>query len=155
MTSYSTFLVFGRYLAIHWGHACSLVTGLPPQKTHVRPVGSEPVNAKADQPTPEALAQARRHTKLAEAHERKVVTLEEVATYADAKGDHELAAEHRREADQERDAARDEWDRAAAIQGPTQFTEPKKGDPVEIPIPSREAFLRDLEKVAPPAPRAE
>jgi hypothetical protein len=33
---------------------------------------------------------------------------------------------------------------------PTQKTQPKKGEPVEIPIPSREAVLRDLMKVAPP-----
>ena len=34
---------------------------------------------------------------------------------------------------------------------PMQKTDPKKGDPVEIPIPTRDAFLRDLEKVAPPS----
>ena len=33
----------------------------------------------------------------------------------------------------------------------TQETRPKKGDPVEIPIPTRHAVLRDLMKVAPPA----
>lgn len=33
---------------------------------------------------------------------------------------------------------------------PTQKTQPKKGEPVEIPVPTRDAFLRDLEKVAPP-----
>jgi hypothetical protein len=59
------------------------------------------------------------------------------------------AATERRNADLERDAARDEWDRAHAIQGPTQMTRPKKGEPVEIPIPTREAFMRDLQKVAP------
>lgn len=34
----------------------------------------------------------------------------------------------------------------------TQKTRPAKGEPVEIPVPTREAFLRDLEKVAPPVP---
>jgi hypothetical protein len=37
---------------------------------------------------------------------------------------------------------------------PTQKTQPKKGDPVEIPIPTRDAVLRDLMKVAPrPEPK--
>lgn len=31
-----------------------------------------------------------------------------------------------------------------------QFTRPKKGEPVRIPVPTREAFFRDLEKVVPP-----
>lgn len=42
---------------------------------------------------------------------------------------------------------------------PTQPTQPKGIDPetgkpyepVEIPVPTRDAFLRDLEKVAPPS----
>lgn len=29
-----------------------------------------------------------------------------------------------------------------------QLTQPKKGEPAEIPIPTRDAFLRDLAKVA-------
>jgi len=35
---------------------------------------------------------------------------------------------------------------------PTQKTQPKGkgGEPVEIPIPTREAVIRDLMKVAPP-----
>jgi hypothetical protein len=35
---------------------------------------------------------------------------------------------------------------------PTQPTQPKKpgAKPAEIPIPTRDAFLRDLAKVAPP-----
>ena len=74
---------------------------------------------------------------------------EQWAAFHESKGELEQAAVARREADLEREAARDEWDRAAAIQGPTQLTRPKKGEPVEIPIPSREAFLRDLAKVAP------
>jgi len=35
--------------------------------------------------------------------------------------------------------------------GPTQPTQPAEGEPVEIPIPSREDVLRDLEKVAKPS----
>jgi hypothetical protein len=36
---------------------------------------------------------------------------------------------------------------------PTQKTQPKgKGKPVEIPVPTREAVIRDLMKVAPPPP---
>jgi hypothetical protein len=33
---------------------------------------------------------------------------------------------------------------------PTQETEPEKGDPVEIPIPTRKEVFRDLGKVAKP-----
>ena len=33
---------------------------------------------------------------------------------------------------------------------PTQKTQPKKGKPAEIPIPTREAVIRDLMKTAPP-----
>jgi hypothetical protein len=102
------------------------------------------------EPTVDALRQAKRHIALAEAHERKVATFEESAAFLEQRGELDQAAIQRAYADAERDAARDQWDRAAAIQGPTQFTEPKQGDPVEIPIPTREAFLRDLEKVAPP-----
>jgi hypothetical protein len=105
------------------------------------------------EPTPDALAQAKRHIKFAEAHERKVVQWEDQAAFLDARGDTERADIARRNADLERDAARDERDRAEAMQGPTQFTEPLKGEPVEIPIPTREAFLRNLEKVAPRAGR--
>ncbi|MCZ6739027.1 MAG: hypothetical protein O7C01_04530 [Actinobacteria bacterium] len=31
---------------------------------------------------------------------------------------------------------------------PTQKTQPKKGDPVEIPIPSRTQVMSDFEKIA-------
>jgi hypothetical protein len=31
-----------------------------------------------------------------------------------------------------------------------QKTQPKKGDPLEIPVPTREAFFRDLAKLASP-----
>jgi hypothetical protein len=34
--------------------------------------------------------------------------------------------------------------------GPTQETQPAEGEPVEIPIPTREEVLRDLGKVAKP-----
>jgi hypothetical protein len=37
---------------------------------------------------------------------------------------------------------------------PTQETQPAKGDPVEIPIPTREEVLRDLAEVAKPRRRA-
>jgi hypothetical protein len=100
-------------------------------------------------PTSEALREARRHVKAADAHERKVGQWEEQAAFLDERGEHDRADSMRREADLERDAAREEWDRAMALQGPTQFTQPKKGEPVEIPIPTREAFLRNLEKVTP------
>lgn len=109
------------------------------------------------QPTPEALQAARRHIAAAEAHERKVAVHEQSAEWLEARGETDNAARARHEADLERDAARDEWDRAEAIQGPTQMTRPKGRDkrgrrhkPVEIPIPTREAFLRDLGRVAPP-----
>jgi len=36
---------------------------------------------------------------------------------------------------------------------PTQPTEPAEGEPVEIPIPTREEVFRDLEKVAKKPPR--
>jgi hypothetical protein len=36
---------------------------------------------------------------------------------------------------------------------PTQSTQPAEGDPVEIPVPTREEVLRDLEKVAKRPPR--
>ena len=74
------------------------------------------------------LKAAKRHIAAAEAHERKVATFEESAVFLEERGESEQAAIQRGYANAERDAARDEWDRAAAIQGPTQFTEPKKGD---------------------------
>ncbi len=36
---------------------------------------------------------------------------------------------------------------------PKQMTQPKKGEPVEIPVPTRKEWLRSLEKVVPPANR--
>ncbi len=83
--------------------------------------------------------------KAAEGHEKRVALREESARFLEEKGEHDQAAHERAEADRERDAARDAWDRALALQGPTQTTE--KG--LEIPIPSREAFMRNLGNVAP------
>ena len=37
---------------------------------------------------------------------------------------------------------------------PTQPTHPAEGEPVEIPVPSREQVLRDLEKVAKPSKKS-
>lgn len=34
--------------------------------------------------------------------------------------------------------------------GPTQTTQPAEGEPVEIPVPTREEVFRDLGKVAKP-----
>jgi len=34
----------------------------------------------------------------------------------------------------------------------TQPTQPAKGKPVEIPVPTRDAVLRDLERVSAPKP---
>jgi hypothetical protein len=39
--------------------------------------------------------------------------------------------------------------------GPTQETQPKEGEPVEIPIPTREEVFRDLGKVAKPKKSSE
>ena len=36
---------------------------------------------------------------------------------------------------------------------PTQPTQPAEGEPVEIPVPTREQVLHDLEKVAKPLAR--
>src|ERR1700677_1496245 len=94
-----------------------------------------------------ALSEAKRLMKIAEGHERRVTLREESAAFLDERGESAGAENERREADLERDAARNAWDRAMALQGPTQTTEAG----LEIPIPTREAFLRNLETVAPPA----
>lgn len=94
----------------------------------------------------DALKEAKRLMAAAEAHERRVELREESARFLDERGETEQAAIERREADLERDAARGAWDRAHALQGPTQVTEAG----LEIPIPTRQAFLRNLEKVSPP-----
>jgi len=77
--------------------------------------------------------------------ERLIATAEAHARVLDERGETEGAERERREADLERDAARLAWDRARALQGPTQVTDAG----LEIPIPTRGAFLRNLEKVAP------
>jgi hypothetical protein len=102
----------------------------------------------SDKSTPSTLKEAKRLTATAEAHERRVAMREESARFLDERGETEGAAHERREADLERDAARTAWDRAHALQGPTQVTEAG----LEIPVPTREAFLRNLETVAPPVP---
>ena len=103
-----------------------------------------------NEPTYEALKVAKRLMASSVQHERAAARHDEYAKWLDEKGEHGAAEIERREAMLERDAANDDMARADLIQGATQFTEPKKGDPVEIPIPTREAFLRDLERVAPP-----
>ena len=91
----------------------------------------------------------------AEAHERRVALREESARFLDERGESVGAEHERREADLERDAARNAWDRAMALQGPTQLTQPRSGAPLEIPIPSREDFIANMRKVAPkPTPPA-
>jgi hypothetical protein len=96
-----------------------------------------------------ALSEAKQLMAAAESHERRVALREESARFLDGRGESEGAEHERREADLERDAARNAWDRAAALQGPTQMTKPNAGEPLEIPIPTRGDFLRNLEKVAP------
>jgi hypothetical protein len=95
----------------------------------------------------DALSEAKRLVTAAEAHERRVALREESARFLDERGESEGAENERREADLERDAARTAWDRAHALQGPTQVTDAG----LEIPIPTRDAFLRNLETVAPPS----
>jgi hypothetical protein len=85
---------------------------------------------------------------LAEKHERAVAQHEEQAQWLAGKGETAQAEIERRNAMLARDAAQDELDRAGAIQGPTQVTDAG----MEIPIPTREDFLRNLEKVAPKGP---
>jgi hypothetical protein len=110
------------------------------------------------EPTQATLSEARRLMKAAEGHERRVTLREESARFLDERGESAGAAHERAAADQERDAARNAWDRAMALQGPTQMTQPKTGEPLEIPIPSREDFMRNMERVAPkpsPDPQSE
>jgi hypothetical protein len=101
----------------------------------------------SDEPNQQdVLKEVKRLIATAEVHERRVELREESARFLDERGESEGAERERRETDLERDAARDAWDRAHALQGPTQVTTAG----LEIPIPTREAFLRNLEKVAPP-----
>jgi hypothetical protein len=96
-----------------------------------------------------AIREARRFMAEAEGHEKRVALREASAQYLDERGEAAQADKERREADLERDAARLAWDRAMALQGPTQITDAG----LEIPIPAREDFVRNLEKVAPkPSP---
>jgi hypothetical protein len=100
----------------------------------------------------DTLREAKRLMAAAEAHERRVALREESARFLDERGESDGAEHERRQAGLERDAARNAWDRAYALQGPTQMTEAG----LEIPIPTREAFLRNLETVAPKrAPKGE
>jgi hypothetical protein len=92
------------------------------------------------------MKQARRLMKEAEGHERRVALRDESAQFLDERGETEGADKERREADLERDAARNAWDRALALQGPTQTTE--KG--LEIPVPTREDFIANMRRVAQP-----
>jgi hypothetical protein len=104
---------------------------------------------KATQPNPgDALSEAKRLVATAEAHERRVAQFEDSARFLDERGESEGAAQQRSWADRERDASRTAWDRAYALQGPTQVTEAG----LEIPIPTRGDFLRNIDRVAPPAP---
>jgi hypothetical protein len=96
------------------------------------------------EPTQTTLNEARRLMKAAEGHERRVTLREESARFLDERGESEQADIERREADRERDAARNAWDRAMALQGPTQTTD----QGLEIPIPNREDFMRNLATVA-------
>lgn len=108
------------------------------------------MNDLKPEPTQAALNEAKRLMKEAEGHERRVALREESARFLDERDDAQGADRERAAADVERDAARNAWDRAVALQGPTQMTQPPSGsEPFEIPIPNREAFMRDLEKVAP------
>jgi hypothetical protein len=105
-------------------------------------------NQEPTQPTrseQSALKEAKQLVAAAESHERRVALREESARFLDERGESEGAENERREADLERDAARAAWDRAQALQGPTQVTEAG----LEIPIPTREAFLRNIDGVAP------
>jgi hypothetical protein len=103
----------------------------------------EPTQRESGESNP--LKEAKRLMATAESHERRVTLREESARFLDERGESEGAAHERHEADLERDAARTAWDRAMALQGPTQVTDAG----LEIPIPTREDFIRNLEAVAP------
>jgi len=112
---------------------------------------SEPIQPEPDEPNQQdTLKEAKRLMATAEAHERRLALREESARFLDERGESEGAEHERREADLERDAARSAWDLAHALQGPTQVTTAG----LEIPIPTRKTFLRNLETVAPkPTPK--
>jgi hypothetical protein len=104
-----------------------------------------PPSSSDREPSPEALREAKRLTVEAEAHERRVALREESARFLDERGEHGGAEHERREADLERDAASNAWGRVRALQGPTQMTEAG----LEIPIPTREDFMRNIDRVVP------
>jgi hypothetical protein len=107
---------------------------------------SQPTQRETGEPTQrDTLKEAERLIATAESHERRVALREESARFLDERGEGEGAEHERREADLERDAARNAWDRAYVLQGPTQVTDAG----LEIPIPAREAFLRNVATVAP------
>src|SRR3984885_8287072 len=85
----------------------------------------------------DALIEADRLVATAEAAERRVELREESARFLNERGGYEQHAVERREADLERDAARPAWDRAHALQGPTQVT----GAGLGIPIPTPQKFI--------------
>ncbi len=117
----------------------------------VRATLPSPQMADDPKPTLAALNEAKRLMREAEGHERRVALREDSATFLDEQGDSGGADRERLAADQERDAARLAWDRAMALQGPTQLTE----QGLEIPVPNREDVMRNLERVAPkPARRS-
>src|ERR1700727_2604460 len=105
-------------------------------------------DSKSDN-TQAKLTEARRLIATAEAAERRVALREESAQFLDERGESEGAERERREADLERDAARTAWDRAAALQGPTQVTD----QGLEIPIPARQDFMRSLARLTPKPPK--
>jgi hypothetical protein len=101
----------------------------------------------AEAPTQATLNEAKRLMKQAENHERLVALREDSARLLEEQGEPAERVQYERDvADRERIAARDAWDRALALQGPTQVTE----QGLEIPIPTREDFLRNVETVAKP-----
>jgi hypothetical protein len=106
------------------------------------------MNDPKPEPTQATLNEAKRLMKEAEGHERRVTLREESAQFLDERDDPQGADRERAAADVERDAARNAWDRARALQGPTQTTDAG----LEIPIPTREDFIQNLERVAPASP---
>lgn len=86
----------------------------------------------AEAPTQATLNEAKRLIREAELHERRVVLREESAQFLDEQGDVEGADRERIAVGRERDAARLAWDRAQALQGPTQLTD----QGLEIPVPT-------------------
>lgn len=117
---------------------------------------SLPCVSQGDKRDPRPVQQARQYVASAELHERKVAQHEESAAFLEGKGEVEHAAIERRNADLERDWARDDWDRANALQGETQPTQPKQGEPVEIPVPDRKQvddFIRGVAGKDAPVPK--